>query len=236
MIDRVRFVNNQVLVTGGFERLQDNTAETKPAVTTNTTTNVNLSWFPKTNLPNVTVGYLFASNANDLSTDSLWRIDDQSHRFLVQLGKSFAFSGQHTATLSVSTSTRDDQTRRNLDGKNTTVSLSNSTSFSIPLQTLVSLMISSNTFSVLDSTKVAQSITTNYTSLYATARYKLLENKLTMEASVSPTFGDIERMLFDVRSEYSLLQNLSLLGQLSIYVNKNTTNDVVWSFILRAGI
>ncbi|HJW27797.1 MAG TPA: hypothetical protein VJ508_00970, partial [Saprospiraceae bacterium] len=227
--------NNQVLVTGGFERLQDNTAETKPATATNTTTNINLSWFPKTNLPNMTIGYLFASNENDMSTDSLWRINDRSHRFLVQFGKSFTFWGQHTASLSVSTSTRDDQTRRNLDAKNTTVSLSNSTSFSFPLQTLVSLMISSNKFSV-DSAITAQSITTNYTSLYATARYKFLENKLSIEASISPTFGDIERMLFDVRSEYSLLQNLSLLGQVSIYMNKHATNDVIWSFILRVGI
>jgi hypothetical protein len=229
--DRLRLLNNQVLLTGGFERLQDNTAETKPATTTGTTTNVSISWYPKKELPSVTVGYLFASNAND-HPDTLWRIEDRLDRILVQLGKDFTFGGHHTAVLSVSTSTRDDQSFRNLDGKNTMVSLSNSTSFEIPLQTLVSLTVSSNTFA----TSGASSISTDYTTLYAMANYRFLGNKLIVGASVSPTFGDIERTLFDARSEYYFVPNLSLAGQLSVYLNKQTTNDVIWSFILRADL
>jgi hypothetical protein len=51
--------------------------------------------------------------------------------------------------------------------------------------------------------------------------------------ALSPTFGDIERTMIDARAQYFILTNLSLIGQSSFYLNKATTNDYIWSFILR---
>lgn len=235
IVDRLRLVRNQLLLTGGFERLNDNTAETKPSTTTYTTSNVSISWFSKTDLPNLTLGYQFSSSVNDIPSNAQWGIDDNTHRVHVQLGKEFTLAARHQATLSVNTSRRDDQSLRDLDAKNTTVSIGVVTFYDIPLQTTVSVNHSSNTYTVLSSSS-AQSITTAYTTLYAGASYKLFDTKLILNGSVNPTFGDIQRTLIDARAQYFLFSNLSLLSQLSIYLNKNISNDVIWGFILRADV
>jgi hypothetical protein len=234
--DRLALAKNQVFLSGGFEQLQDNTAETKSSTTTFATTNVSVSYFPKTDLPSITIAYLLASSRNELPVNSVLGVDDKSSRVFVQLGKEFSFGAKHNTTLGISTSTRDDQTLRNLDSKNTNVSFSDRVTFSIPLQFLLSVSTNANTFSSPASMSTFKDSTVNYSTLYLNAQYSLLEDKLRLESTISPTFGDIQRTFIDARVQYYFLRNISLLSQLNFYLNKNIRNDIIWSFILRADV
>jgi hypothetical protein len=243
--DRLRLVNNQLSLSAGLERLQDNTAETKPATTTSTTGSVSASWFSRTDFPNVTLAYLRAANSNDYSsTDSVlfasYLVDDRINRVLVQVGKEFLLGPRHNAMFSVSTSSRDDGRPRwakdiahtNFDTRNTTVALNDAITLSIPLELFFSVATSSTSFHLSQSTDT----TVAYTTLYGSAQYKAVGNKLILNGSVSPTLGDIRRTLIDARAQYYFVPNLSLMGQLSLYFNKVGSNDVIWSLILRVDV
>ena len=243
--DRIRLIQNQVFLTGGVERLEDNTAETKSTTTANTTINVGVSYFPLADAPSVTVAYLHASNLNDRPlTDSVYAVDDETNRVLFQLGKEFTWCGEQNASISVSTSTRDDHTYHHLDTRNTAVTLSNSSQFTIPLQTVLSISVNSSKFVTSDtSSPTGQSPTTlSYTTITASAQYRTLEDRLRLNTLLSPTFGDIERVLVDASAQYYFTKNLSIQPQLTLYFNSklfsvvSVTNDVVWSIILRADI
>lgn len=242
--DRIRLANNQWFLSAGFERLKDNTAETKATTTTGTTGNVSLSYFSRSSAPNVTLSYLHASNVNERPiTDSLYAIDDRTDRVLVQLGKEFTFGARHTTLLSVSTSMRDDRSYRDLDTRNTTVMLSAISTFTIPLQTVTSLTINSSKFvSSFSSAPVGGPASLTYTTLSTTALYRLMEDRLQLSGSFSPTFGDIQRVLVDATAQYYVMKNLSVRSQLSLYLNQKfyqfpgSTNDVIWSLILRADV
>jgi len=235
--DRVRLVGNTLFLSGGFERLQDNTAKTKPATTISTTANIGVSYFPRTELPSITVAYLLASNTNDLKPDSLYATDDKSNRVLVQLGREFSFAdGRHQTTLSVSTSTRDDKTTRNLDSRSTTVLLGARSTFSIPLQTAVSVSINTNAYSSIDASNKTISTPHNYTTLYANAQYALMKNQLLLGGTLSPTFGDIQRTLVDASAQYFIVRNVSAQGLMSLYFNTGGNNDIIWSLILRVDV
>jgi hypothetical protein len=78
--------------------------------------------------------------------------------------------------------------------------------------------------------------------LYANAQYNLLNDRLFLNGSFSPTFGDIQRMLFGAGAQYYFLKNISAQTQLTVYVNSKmyglstTSTDLVWNLILRADI
>ena len=231
--DRVRMVDNRVLLTAGLERFDDNTAQTKPATTTSTTGNIGVSYLSQTDFPSVTVGYLLAANENPVPADSLYAVDDHTNRFLIQLNRRFKYKGEHSASLGFSTSSRDDLTRTNLDTRTFSFTLGNASRFTIPLETNVNLSVNSTEYSVADTALRTRKSTFHYTTLSANGLYRLLENRLHLSATVSPTFGDISRTLLDASARYFFRPNLSLQSQLSLYFNKATDNDIIWSLILR---
>jgi hypothetical protein len=70
----------------------------------------------------------------------------------------------------------------------------------------------------------------------------LLDDKLRLNGSLSPTFGGIQRLLLSTGVQYYFWNNLSAQTQMSIYINKKmygylkSNNDIVWNLILRANI
>jgi hypothetical protein len=235
ILDRIRLIDNQLILSGGVEQIKDNTAKTKGTATTFTTVNVAVAYYPRTDFPNMNVAYLRATNSNGVAKDSLFAIDDGTDRILVQSGHEFSLGARHNATIGFSTSVRDDRTSKNLDTRNTTFILNNTTTYQIPLQTVVSLTINSSKFSYT-STAGTISPTTNYTTLYVNAHYRLLEEKLRLSGSVSPTFGDLQRTLLDASAQYFFLKNLNALTQLRIYLNKDGGNATIWNLTLRLDI
>jgi hypothetical protein len=232
----VRLLANQLVISGGVERLNDNTAETKASTTTGTTVNVGLSYYPLSEAPSVTVAYLRAGNENGRPlSDSLYAIDDATDRVMLQMGKEFTFGARHSASLSVSVSSRDDRTYRDLDTRNTAVTLLNVSRFAFPLQTTVGLSVNSSRFLAAAGVQ-----TLGYTTLNASAGYRMLEGRLLLNAAVNPTFGDIERVVATAGTQYFFLKNVSLQSDVSLYFNSKlfgaaqTANDVIWSLIMRA--
>jgi hypothetical protein len=240
--DRIRLMEQKLFLSGGYEFLKDNTANTKASTTGSTTANVGISYFPRSEFPDVTLAYLLASNVNDRDlSDGIYAIDDRTDRFLIQLAKEFTFGVRHNAVLSVSTSTRDDHTVKNLDTRNTTVSLSNNSTYAIPLQTTVSLVVNSSKFVTAFSGSPLET-TVSYTTLSASAQYRLADDRLRLSGSLSPTFGDIQRVLVDAAAQYYFMRNLSAQTQLFLYFNNklfgtaSPTNDTIWSLILRLDV
>lgn len=235
--DRWR-ASNQVILTGGFEQLKDNTAKTKATTTTFLTGNIAMTYISLSDLPTITVAYVLASNNNRLPLTSSYAIDDKTHRVLFQLGRQFTYSGRHNATLGVSVSNRNDKTARNLDTKNTSISLGVLSTYDLPLQTTFSTTINSSRFSAPVSPTGSTLIKLNYVTMSAGAQYRMAEERLRLNGTLSPTFGDIKRTLVDAGAQYFFRKDLSLQSQLSLYVNGgvNSTNDVIWSFILRFDI
>lgn len=229
----VRVPGREVTVTGGIERLQDNTAQTKAATATGWTVSSSIAYAPlRSELPTVTFAYLHASNDNDLPNDTAFTIDDQMHRFMLGLGKHFTLGGDHAGSIGVSFSTRDDRSPRNADTRTTALSLSDAMTFSIPLQATFSASFNATRYR----TTPVQEQTATYTTLYANAQYRLLEERLRLGATVSPTFGDLQRTLLETRAQYFFLRYLSSILQLSYYINTNGVNDTILSFILRADV
>ena len=113
--------------------------------------------------------------------------------------------------------------------------LSNMTTYSFPLQTIVSLALNSNTFSI-GGTGGPTSISTSYTTIYCNAQYRMLEEKLRLSGTVSPTLGDLERTLLEMGAQYYFLKNISAQTQLLLYLNKGGNNDTIWSLILRLDV
>jgi hypothetical protein len=242
LADRARLAQNRVLVVAGVERLNDNTTFSKATTTTSTTGSLGLSYFPRTNLPTVTLAYLLAANTNDRDhADTLFAVDDMTNRVMLQLGKEYTFGIRHSASMGVSVSLRDDHTVRNLDTRNVTASLSNTSVFRIPLETTLGLSFTSSSFVSFDTTgRVTPSMA--YATVNAGAVYRLAQDKLLLNGSFSPTFGDIQRILVNASVQYAIMKQVRLQGELSLYFNRKlyfvsgTSTDVIWSIMLNADI
>lgn len=230
--DRIRLVNNQVFAVLGFERLQDNTSKTRVATTTFTNFNMAVSYYSRTEIPNVTIGFASFANSNGLPIrDALNAVDDGTLRFYFQSTHDFTYMAKHTASFSISTSTRDDRSMRQYDVENVTLSVGLLTLYTIPLQTSVDLGINLNTLP--SATGPAQNGQLNYTSLSMSARYALLGGALSFMTSVSPTFGDFRRTGVDLGTQWYPIPLMSVELQFSYYNNDGLSTDNIWSLRYR---
>jgi len=232
MNDRLLLAQNRLLLSGGFERLQDNTAGNRAAVTTYTTLSGGVTYLSRNDVPNITLGLSSLGTLNPLDPDSVNGIDDNTLRFMLQLSRQVDLGARHFASLTMSTSGRDDRTWRQLDSRNTSVSLNVVTAYSIPLRTTVSAMF----FSTKIDAAGSPSTELNYSILAFAAQYRLAEDRLVLNSTVSPALGDIRRTFVNGGARYYFMNNLSLEGLMNLYVNRGAGTDVIWSFILRADV
>jgi hypothetical protein len=230
--DRVRLADNRLQLSAGVERLRDNTAETKPATTTFTTVSGGVSWFSKNEVPNITVGLLSMTNRNPVDPVLPLSVDDNTLRVMVQLSRQFTLGGRHFASAGFSVSRRNDDTQRDQDSRNNSFSFSVVTDYDMPLRTTASAMYYSNEAG--PSGGAVNRI--GYTILFFGGEYRLMQDRLFLNAAVSPTLGDIERTLLDAGARYAFTPELTLEGRFDLYLSDAVENDVIWSLVLRAGI
>jgi hypothetical protein len=228
--DRLRLMQNNLVISAGYERLEDNTANAKAWTTTFSTLTTAVSYFSRTEFPGISVGYAREDNSNG-ALDSLSLVDDATNRFFIQLQRQFTFGGRHDVSLNISLSDRDDATPFDRDSRTTNIGLSSYSYYAIPLQTVLSVSYTSNSF--LDGTA---NVKRSYTTIYANGQYRMLEDKLRLFGTISPSFGDVERLLFEFGGQYYFTRTLSAQTQLSRYFNKSTTNDLIFSLILRLDV
>ncbi len=230
--DRLRLVENRLLLSAGVERLQDNTAETRAAVTTYTTLSGGVTYLTRSDVPNFTLGLVSLTNSNPLDPASPYSVDDHTLRFMVQLSRRVELGARHFASLTFSTSARDDATARQLDSRNLSLSLNVVTTYAAPLRTTVSAIFVSTEVDAAGS----PASELNYSTFTMAAQYRMYRERLLLNATVSPTVGDITRTLLNGGAQYYFLKNLSLEGRVNLYLNDDADTDVIWSLILRTDV
>jgi hypothetical protein len=232
--DRARLVENQVLLSLTYERLRDNTSQTKIATTTFSNINVAVSYYPRIALPVFTVGYGHFSTENGLSTtgrDSTGAVSDLTNRIFIQTSYDFDLGARHTALVSYSFSDRDDRSSRGFDIRNSSLMLSLSSRYRIPLQTSIDLTINLNRLPSGGTAQVLQNF--DYTSLSFNARYAVFHERLTLVSTVNPVFGDFRRTVVDLAGDLVLTDGMHVLLQYTHFQNSGIPNDRIWSIMYR---
>ncbi len=236
--DRLRLVKNQVFLSGTFERLQDNTDDTKYATTTLQSWSGSVSYYPRLNFPNITVGIGQNTNSNGLngldpngadSTKARTMRDDISNRFFVQMGYDFNYIARNTVSLNVSSSNTDDKTYNNYDTKTTAISTTIISSWKFPLQSTLGLALNNSKLPVAGGTQRDF----NYTTLTLGGRYRLLQERLRLSGMFAPTFGDVKRSVFSFSADYSLLTNLVATFDATVLDYTNGSTDSIISLLLK---
>ncbi len=218
-LDRIRLFKNRFFVTVGYERLEDNLQDTKPATTTLKNTNISLSLYPRTNFPNITVGYARYDNDNELAVvgvDSANAIKDKTNRLFGQLSYDFTAGIRHSANLNFSTSDRDDETFRQADVKTTTVGFQLNSTWTAPLTTSLGISLNQNEIS---------GSAFDYTTVLLSGRYRFLADKLLLSASFNPTFGDFQRQVLVGGLQFFVTRKFSFVFNVRYFNNEEPASD-----------
>ena len=230
VLDRLRLFENKFFISVGFENLRDNLQKTKLATTTYQTLNTSVSFYPRTNLPSVILGYARLNNTNGLSADSmaylpdsagvrpqtyLSAIKDFTNRFSAQLSYNFEWKYRHSVSFSMISSIRDDQSYANYDIDNNSFTLSSGTRWLDNLSSSFNVSINN---SKIDTTSFS------YVSLSLGANYSMLKDKLLFSGSINPSFGDYKRTSIDASALYYFMQNLTVQFQIR-YLNYDYTSS-----------
>ena len=235
LLDRWRLVANNLFITLGYERLRDNTSDSKVATTWFTTLNTAVNYDPGPDLPSFSAGWTRYVNANNASgSNSNSAVDDQTNRFFFLVSHRFSLGAAHTASASISTSHRNDYTLRNFDVKNISASFNLSTKYIVPLQTSVGFTTNYNSFP----SPFAPTTTTEikYSSLFMFAQYSFFEEEFIVGTTYSPMFGDFKRMALDFNVQWNATQNWNLMFQYSYFANDGAPNDNFGSLKIRYDI
>jgi len=140
--------------------------------------------------------------------------------------------------LSLSVANKKDRTFYRADQANLFVQATLTTEYKIPLQTSIGFSISNNknnlqTFTSTGADSIVSVSEFNYTALTLSARYRLLEEKLRLAADVSPIFGFINRINYQIGALYVITENHNLEFFLNFIQNSNQQDDTITSLIYR---
>ncbi|RJQ61848.1 MAG: hypothetical protein C4517_07625 [Stygiobacter sp.] len=223
IVDRIRMLDNKLFFSFGYEDLQDNLQNTKIATTKFKTISASVSIFPRADFPNITVGYNRFTNSNGLPVshpqNGKYAIDDETNRILVQLSYDFIAGIKHSSSVSFTTSSREDNGAANSDAQFNNFSLNLNSFWEKNLMSVFGLVYSSSEIS---------GTPFDYFTISAGGRYRMLEDKLTLTATLSPSFGDFERQALEFVADYNVLKNLNLAFQTRVYrIPGKTTNSII---------
>ncbi len=223
IVDRIRMFDNKLFLSVGYEQLEDNLQKTKIAVTTFQTISGSVSFFPRMDFPNITIGFNRFKNNNGLKLsdqkNGKFTIDDVTNRILLQMSYDFTAGIKHNASISYTNSIREDNGFANSDASFSSGSFNVSSSWNNQLISIFGLVYSSSEI---------KNIPFNYFSLSLGGRYRLLENKLQLSASFNPSFGDFKRQSFELIADYNLFSNVNLSFQTRVFrIPGSATNSIV---------
>ena len=231
ILDRVRLMDNKLFISGTYEDLQDNLQKTTVATTTFKTATGSVSYFPRTNLPNIIVSYSKNINENDLADTLLSKIQNHTDRMMAQVSYDVFYYYKHMLSINASTSTKDDESISDNDASNKSISLSANTYWDEVFSTNLNLMYNQSnikyaSFDTLKTKHVTET-TLNYFTFTLGARHLFLNNKLLVNASINPSFGDFQRISIDANASYALLTNFSMQLQFRYIMNKKIPGGIL---------
>lgn len=226
--DRLRLMDNTLFIAAGFESLSDNLQGTKFATTTFNTINTSVSYFPRFDFPSILVSYTQNENTND-AKDSTIIINDITNRVGTQISYDFHWKYRTQMSLGYNFSVRDDKSISNFDVDNSSLNLSSNTNWSPAIVSNVNISY--------NSTKI-QASELSYVTLTLGGRYYMLDNKLLINGSINPSFGDFERTALDLFGTYYFTSYLYAQAQIRYIVNSSQNsisvpNDFISGIMLR---
>ena len=223
LVDRFRMIDNKLFVSLGYEDLQDNLQNTKIATTSYKTLSASVSIFPRADFPNITLGFNQYNNSNGIdirdTINNKYKVDDLTNRFSINVSYDIVGSVRHSTSLSFSTINRDDNTLANADAKFNSGTLGLTSYWTTDMSSVFQIVYSSSEIS---------GSPYDYFTLVAGAKYRMLENKLLLSATISPSFGDFNRQAFEFLADYNVLANFFLTFQARMFrFPGKTTNSIV---------
>lgn len=242
--DRIRMFDNRVYLSLSYEKKNDNTAETKDGTTNFNNFTSSITVNPR-NFPAFTLGFGFndrIADYNIFSPDSSSFskfADETTNRFFLAGGYDFdAMGNRQNMTVSFSLANKKDRTFYRADQTNLYIQATISTEYKIPLQTSIGFSVSTNennlqSFTTTGADSVVTTSEFNYTAITLAARYRLLGEKLRLSADISPIFGFINRINYQVGAIYTLTENHNLEFFLNFIQNSNQKDDMITSLIYR---
>jgi hypothetical protein len=136
---------------------------------------------------------------------------------------------RNSVSASFSISNKKDKTFYKRDQDNINFSTLLVSSFNIPLQTTFGIIISHTAaHSMYDTTQ-----SFNYQTISLGARYRLMNDRLNLLATVAPSFGDFKRILMQAGAEYQVVENHYIVSQFDFIKNSDRANDVIFSLLYR---
>ena len=258
--DRIRLFDNRMMTSISYETKWNNVQNdnSKP-VTTFNTFNGSVTAYPGVSLPTLTVGYGFNTRKNPIQLrldtvlittadtaypstklDSLNCADEKTNRFFFAANYDFDLLAHQSLNATVSIANKVDNTFNLRNQDNLTAAASLTTSYKIPLQTTVAIIVSHNAtyFAMQDSVTKQYLSTTNeqtfdYQTISFSARYRLFNERLNVLATLAPSFGDFKRFLIQGGVDYQVVDNHYIVGQVEVIQNPGKNNDVIASIIYR---
>jgi hypothetical protein len=246
--DRVRMFNNKIMASVSYETKSNNTQnDAMTPTTTYNTLNTSITAYPSAELPSFTIGYGLNTRTNpiDLSIDttqidSLSIANEKTDRFFIATNYDFQMIVRNSLTASVSIANKKDNTFYKRDQDNFNFSTFMSSFFSIPLQTTIGVIVSHTAaYSAWDSVQQVYLKTTqkqtvfNYQTISLGARYRIMNDRLNLLATVAPSFGDFKRLLLQAGAEFQIRENHYLASHFDFIKNSSSASDVVFSILYR---
>ncbi|GJQ62843.1 MAG: hypothetical protein SCALA702_18960 [Melioribacteraceae bacterium] len=222
VFDRLRLLNNKLFFNFNFENLNDNLQKTKFNTTNIKNLNVSVSWFPRNELPDITAGYKFTQNKNDVNPLDTSRvallIDDFTDRYFVQSAYTFYTPVRQSVALRLSYAGRDDKTFRDFDTKVINGGVSVSSRWSEVFQTYLGVSVNKSESALSE---------LNYTRISLSGRWLLFEGKLLVSGKISPTLGDLKRTGLEVYGDYYFTEQFTLSYQLRYFTDFDLLNSSI---------
>ncbi len=140
--DRINLMNRQVFLVLGFRNYHNNLQKSKAATTTNQNIYVNLSYFPRGNLPEIVVGYNNYSRTNGLTAEdttlAIRPEDNQTNSFNFHTAYQFQLFNQiNRLGIDLMTYNRTDQINQYAESNSNYFGVNWLVRYRIPLQTNV---------------------------------------------------------------------------------------------------
>jgi hypothetical protein len=246
--DRVRLFNNKIMASVSYETKSNNTQnDANTPTTTYNTLNTSVTAYPGVKLPSFTVGYGLNTRKNPIDLainttrlDSLSIANEKTNRFFIVANYDFHMVVRNSLTASVSMANKKDNTFYKRDQDNINFSAMVSSFFSIPLQTTIGVIVSRTAaYSAWDTVQHAylgitqKQSTFNYQTISLGARYRVMNDRLNLLATVAPSFGDFKRLLIQAGVEYQVVENHYLVSQFDFIKNSGRASDTVFSILYR---
>lgn len=246
--DNIRLFSNRLFASLSYETKSDNLSHSKEKSTIDYGTFLGaLTFNPGAGYPTVQVGYALGSRANDQTVSSpdtnlatkrfSKSADDISKRYTLGTSYDLNIGMRNFITLSLNVVDRTDNTIYKRDQSSMFLAASVSSFFtSIPLQTTVSVLTSQtksqrNPFDMSGADSLVSS-TYAYTALSLGAQYRMLDENLRLMAQVTPTFGDLKRVVFRFGGDYTVQAHVFELSY-DYFKNTNYSNDSIVSLVYR---